>query len=101
VDPDGSIVSQKWDLNNDRQFDDASGSSASTCFSLPGRYQVNLLVRDDNSDTDAVAHTVTVAPSANSCGGGGAPGGGGEGGGGGGAPGGGGAGGTTGGGAGG
>jgi YD repeat-containing protein len=67
TDPDGTIASQGWDLDNDGQYDDATGSSASRSFAKAGTYTVGLKVTDDNGDSSTLQHTVTVtnrAPSA-------------------------------------
>jgi hypothetical protein len=64
VDADGSIVSELWDLDQDGQFDDASGPTATARFSTIGTHVVSLKVRDSSGDTDAVAHTVHVVPGA-------------------------------------
>ncbi|QEC49129.1 PKD domain-containing protein [Baekduia soli] len=37
-----------WDLNNDGQFDDASGPTAQAAFSAPGIYTVRLMATDAN-----------------------------------------------------
>jgi PKD repeat protein len=60
-DPDGSIASQDWDLDNDGEFDDASGSSAQWAFGTPGSKTVRLQVIDDNNTTSVATLTVPVA----------------------------------------
>lgn len=60
-DPDGEVVSQAWDLDNDGDFDDGEGASAKRSFSRPGTYTVQLRVWDDAGATDTAAKTVTVA----------------------------------------
>jgi PKD repeat protein len=60
-DPDGTIASQAWDLDDDGQFDDATGATASRSFAKAGTYTVGLKVTDDNGGTDTIAKTVTVA----------------------------------------
>ena len=60
-DNDGYIVSYEWDLDNDGQYDDATGST--TIFSKPdnGAYQVGLKVTDNDGATDTDSTTVTVS----------------------------------------
>ena len=43
-DPDGSIASQRWDLDGDGDFDDGTEKSVSRSFSRPGRYAISLRV---------------------------------------------------------
>jgi hypothetical protein len=62
-DPDGSIASQAWDLDDDGQFDDASGSTASRSFPRRGAYTVRLRVVDDQGAAGVASRTVTVGPS--------------------------------------
>ena len=46
VDPDSAIPAsaERWDLNGDGLFDEATGPSATVSFPLPGLYQVSLQV---------------------------------------------------------
>lgn len=65
-DPGNDIVSYEWDLDDDGEYDDASGVTVS--FSAPdnGAYPVSVRVTDDDgaSDTNGAEVTVTnVAPS--------------------------------------
>ena len=41
ADPDGPLVSQAWDLDNDGLFDDAQGPSASVSFPAAGDHTVD------------------------------------------------------------
>jgi PKD repeat protein len=59
-DPDGTIASQSWDLNNDGTFGDATGASASRSFAKAGTYTVGLRVTDDNGDSTTVTKQLTV-----------------------------------------
>ena len=63
-DPDGTIASYAWDLDNDGQFDDASGVTASRSFALAGTYAVGLRVTDDGGSADAATSVVTVTSGA-------------------------------------
>jgi PKD repeat protein len=60
-DPDGTIASQAWDLDNDGAYDDASTATASRSFAKAGTYTVGLQVTDDNGASATTAKTVTVA----------------------------------------
>jgi PKD repeat protein len=51
TDSDGSIADHAWDLDDDGNFDDASGPSASRSFSRPGNHRVGLRVTDDQGGT--------------------------------------------------
>ena len=61
TDPDGSIASQAWDLDNDGAFDDATGASAQRAFSTAGSKTVHLQVTDDDGGTDVESMTFDVA----------------------------------------
>ena len=67
TDPQGGTVTYQWDLDNDGQFDDASGSSATfTRVGQDGQYPVAVQATDSAgaSGTDTATVTVTnVAPS--------------------------------------
>jgi YD repeat-containing protein len=60
-DPDGTIASQAWDLNDDGKFDDGTGASASRSFSRPGTYKVWLKVTDDDGGSATLSRTVTIS----------------------------------------
>ena len=70
TDPDGlgDIVSYAWDLDNDGQYDDATGLTVNFGQDLPGSYTVGLLVTDSvgNTSTDSVVVTFNdLQPTAN------------------------------------
>jgi PKD repeat protein len=60
ADPDGPLARQEWDLDNDGQFDDASGPVASTRFANPGAYPLKLRVTDSRGVTATAEGQVTV-----------------------------------------
>ena len=69
-DPDGNadIVSYLWDLDNDGQYDDASGITTPFTQDLPGNYTVGLKVIDSVGHESTASQVVTfndVAPTAN------------------------------------
>src|SRR5213078_16871 len=60
-DPDGTLASQSWDLNNDGTFGDATGGTASRSFAKASTYTVGLKVTDDNGDSATTTRQVSVA----------------------------------------
>jgi hypothetical protein len=60
VDPEGPLASQAWDLDDDAQFDDASGSSATYSFNA-GEHNVSLRVTDGDGVARTITRTITVA----------------------------------------
>src|SRR5206468_4058779 len=60
-DPDGSVVSQAWDLDGDGQYDNGTAAAVSKAFTKAGTYTVGLKVTDDNGDSTTTTHQVTVA----------------------------------------
>jgi len=60
-DTDGMIVSYEWDLDNDGDYDDATGATADFSSSTAGTYTVGLRVTDDDGDTGTDTATITVA----------------------------------------
>ncbi|MEA2427012.1 MAG: hypothetical protein QOF37_640 [Thermoleophilaceae bacterium] len=58
--PGATLASQKWDLDGDGQYDDATGAGASKTFAARGSYTVGLRVVDSNGLDAVVRRTVTV-----------------------------------------
>jgi hypothetical protein len=61
-DPDGALVSQAWDLDDDGAFDDGNGAQASFSFHTPGQYTVRLRVIDRDRAESVAVLLVQVAP---------------------------------------
>ena len=59
-DPEDRIASQRWDLDNDGEYDDGTGGSASRSFPAPGPFTVSLLVEDQDGGTSTISRTVDV-----------------------------------------
>jgi hypothetical protein len=60
--PDNNIASYEWDLDNDGQYDDASGVTITTSFNQIGVHTIGLRVTDDGGLSDTDITTVTVLP---------------------------------------
>jgi PKD repeat protein len=60
TDPDGAIDTTEWDLDNDGQFDDATGLATSRSFATAGSYPVAVRVTDDDGDSDTETRNVIV-----------------------------------------
>jgi PKD repeat protein len=60
-DPDGPIVGQAWDLDNDGAFDDGTGVTALVALPAPGVYSFGLIVRDRNGALSSARLNLTVA----------------------------------------
>jgi hypothetical protein len=61
-DSDGSVASERWDLDSDGAFDDATGRQAQVRFSTVGKHKVSLQVTDDDGAKTVVSTTFTVSP---------------------------------------
>jgi hypothetical protein len=59
-DPLRTIVEESWDLDNDGNFDDASGPTATRTFAQPGDHRVVLHVTDSAGEIDTKSHHVQV-----------------------------------------
>jgi PKD repeat protein len=59
-DPLRTIVAEAWDLDNDGDFDDASGPTAKWSFARPGENRVELLVTDSAGEMDTKSERVNV-----------------------------------------
>jgi PKD repeat protein len=66
ADPDGTLPSQTWDLDNNGVFDNASGPSASFTPTAAGSYPVAIQVLDDRGAAATASKTVVVARAAQS-----------------------------------
>jgi hypothetical protein len=58
-DPDGFIVSHVWDLDQDGEFDDATGSQATLTFPAYGVYRIGLRVWDDSGASSTLVSAIT------------------------------------------
>src|SRR5205823_12708895 len=52
TDPDGTIASQAWDLDNNGAFNDATGLTATTAFTTPALHVSRLQATDDRATTN-------------------------------------------------
>jgi len=62
TDPDGSIVSYSWDLDNDNRYGEAgeTGESPTATYATPGPHAVDLRVTDNDGATNTETRVVTV-----------------------------------------
>jgi PKD repeat protein len=58
-DPDGTIVSYAWDLDDDGSFE-TTGAHPSVAYATPGRRTVRLRVTDDDGASASAVATITV-----------------------------------------
>ena len=64
TDTDGTIVLYEWNLDNDGEYDDATGTTADFAVGDDGPYIIGLRVTDDDGAQDTDTATVTTAMSA-------------------------------------
>jgi len=63
TDSDGSLQSYAWDIDNDGQYDDATGVTTTITFAEAGSHTVELRVTDSHGATDTVTRTISVEAS--------------------------------------
>jgi PKD repeat protein len=56
------MLTYTWDLDNDGQYDDATGISITTSFNQTGDHAIGLQVTDDGGSSDTDTVTITVLP---------------------------------------
>jgi hypothetical protein len=61
TDSDGTITAYAWDLDNDGQYDDATGVTANFSATTVGTYTVGLRVTDDDGAQDTDSAVVDIA----------------------------------------
>ena len=59
-DPNGDALSHAWDLDDDGQFDDASGAALAHTFVAPGSFTLRLRVTDPTGRSDDAALVIDV-----------------------------------------
>lgn len=62
TDEDGEIVETTWDLDNDGDFDDATGTTASHVYNADGVHTVRVRVVDDRDDPSTGSNDITIVP---------------------------------------
>ncbi|WP_160168183.1 CotH kinase family protein [Rhodopirellula sallentina] len=60
-DDDGTIASYAWDLDNDGEYDDATGEDANFSSMTAGTFVVGLQVTDDDGETDIDTGTIVIS----------------------------------------
>ena len=66
-DPDGSIVSQAWDLDNDGAFDDGTETSATWRYPQAGQYVARLRVVDNGGESAIAVEELEVEKASVAC----------------------------------
>lgn len=61
-DPDGTIVSYEWDLDDDGEFDDATGATPTKTWDAPYSGNISLRVTDDEGATDINSTSLAIVP---------------------------------------
>jgi PKD domain len=61
TDSDSAIAVQRWDLDGNGSYVDATGSAASRSFAFPGRYTIGLQVEDTAGAVDVATATLDVS----------------------------------------
>ena len=59
-DPEGTPLSFAWDLDEDGEFDDAAGATASRLYTAPGSYAPEVRVTDGDGKSSVAAAAVSV-----------------------------------------
>jgi PKD repeat protein len=60
ADPDGSVTRIEWDLDDDGQFDDAAGATATWSFRTAGQHRVAVRATDDRGVATVAFRTIDV-----------------------------------------
>ncbi len=61
-DPDGDVLTYEWDLDNDGQYDEASGVIITTSFNQVGDHIIGLRVTDSGGSSDTDTAIITILP---------------------------------------
>jgi len=62
TDPDAGILDERWDLDGDGDFDDATGTSAEWRFAAAGTFTVGLRVQDEEGNSRSAFLEIEVLP---------------------------------------
>jgi PKD repeat protein len=60
-DPDNNIILYEWDLDNDGEYDDATGVTTTVVFDDDGTFTVGLRVTDDCDESDTATAEVVIS----------------------------------------